>query len=155
MPVPPAGGTGSSSLCYPAGVPKHVPLVVHAAGGHSLYEEPLIACVALTVEAVHCAPLGSASLPVLGIPEGTASPGHLARDTSLGGELAAAGQGEGADVKPSKHSSLGRFLPSPFRKKGAARYATRWMSSAGGLFHKATIFGGLLPPLPGAPPPAA
>ena len=35
------GGGGLSSLCYPPGVPKRVPLVLHA-GGHSLYEEPLM-----------------------------------------------------------------------------------------------------------------
>ncbi|KAI3436798.1 hypothetical protein D9Q98_006208 [Chlorella vulgaris] len=59
------GATAMSTLCSPPGTRKQVPLVVHSARG-VLYEEPLVACLAVTLDCVqvlgHSSAGGSGSL---------------------------------------------------------------------------------------------
>lgn len=104
-----AGGSAHSTLCAPPGVAKRVPLVVHTARG-SLYEEPLIACLAVVLEGVEAVPLHAAAAPAAGA---AASQPVLAEP--------AAGNGTGAGGSPAAGSKLGALMP--FRRKTPAAFA--------------------------------
>ena len=45
-------GAGDGELCAPPLVPERLPLVMHCSGGHTLYEEPLLVWLAVTLDGV-------------------------------------------------------------------------------------------------------
>lgn len=112
----PTGGAGLVSLCYPLGVMKRVPLVVHT-GSSSLYEEPLIACVAVTLERVQGVPLSAGG----GAAGAAAAAGASPLRTGSGGtDRESSGGGSPA---PASGGKLGRFFNQPFKRRTAPAFA--------------------------------
>ena len=119
VPLPTPGGSALSTLCCPPGTRKFVPLVVHSSQG-SLYEEPLIACLAVTLERVEglYVPMGGKVEPAAA----EAPSPTLARCSALGRPSMT------APASPGKGGLFGRLLHAG-RKRDAGQLTLQHLSS--------------------------